>query len=55
MQDEKYPSFHLAFGYPYPIDTGAEWSSNRHIDMVVLKPDIYVDGNLIMEKGKYKI
>lgn len=55
LQDEKYPSFHLAFGYPYPVDTGAEWTCNRHIDMVVLKPDVYVDGNIIMEKGKYKI
>ncbi|MEK6864542.1 MAG: aminopeptidase [Nanoarchaeota archaeon] len=55
LQDEKFPSFHLAFGYPYPIDTGAEWTCPKHIDMVVLKPDIYVDGNLIMEKGKYKI
>lgn len=55
LQDEKYPSFHLAFGYPYPVDTGAEWTCPKHIDMVVLKPDVYVDGNLIMEKGKYKI
>ena len=55
LQDEKFPSFHLAFGYPYPLDTGAEWSSNRHIDMVVLKPDVYVDGVLVMERGKYKL
>ncbi|MDD4878620.1 MAG: aminopeptidase [Candidatus Nanoarchaeia archaeon] len=55
LQDEKYPSFHLAFGYPYPIDTGAEWTCPKHLDMVVLKPDVYVDGNLIMEKGKYRI
>lgn len=55
LQDEKYPSFHLAFGYPYPIDTGAEWACNKHLDMVVLEPDVYVDGNLIMEKGKYKL
>ncbi|MFA5888125.1 MAG: aminopeptidase [Candidatus Nanoarchaeia archaeon] len=55
LQDEKFPSFHLAFGDPYGNDTGAGWQSNRHIDMVVLKPDVYVDGNLIMEKGKYKI
>ncbi|HII15672.1 MAG TPA: aminopeptidase [Nanoarchaeota archaeon] len=55
LQDEKFPSFHLAFGDPYGNDTGAEWKSNRHIDMVVLKPDIYVDGKLIMKKGKYLI
>ncbi len=55
LQDEKFPSFHLAFGDPYSNDTGAEWKSNRHIDMVVLKPDIYIDGKLIMKKGQYKI
>ncbi|MDI6737530.1 MAG: aminopeptidase [Nanoarchaeota archaeon] len=55
LQDEKYPSFHLAFGYPYPIDTGAEWTCPKHLDMVILKPDVYVDGKLVMEKGKYKI
>ncbi|MBU2637929.1 MAG: aminopeptidase [Nanoarchaeota archaeon] len=55
LQDEKFPSFHLAFGDPYGNDTGAEWASNRHIDMVVLEPDIYIDGKQIMKKGKYLI
>lgn len=55
LQDEKFPSFHLAFGDPYGNDTGAEWASNRHIDMVVLEPDVYVDGKLIMQKGKYLV
>lgn len=55
LQDEKFPSFHLAFGYPYPDDTGCKWTCSKHIDMVVLNPDVYADGKLIMKNGKYLI
>lgn len=55
LLDEKFPSFHIAFGDCYPNDTGCPYSCPKHIDMVILKPDIYVDGRQIMKKGKYLI
>lgn len=51
--DEKYPSFHLAFGDPYGDLTGAKWKSKTHYDGVVLDTTIEVDGKIIMNKGKY--
>jgi len=55
LQDEKYPGVHIAFGNPYGIHTGAEWSSSTHIDVVGRKFNIWVDDNQIMQDGKFLI
>ncbi|MEK7574253.1 MAG: aminopeptidase [Patescibacteria group bacterium] len=53
LQDEKFPGVHIAFGSPYPEETGADWDSEGHIDGVILNPTIYVDDEVIMKKGKF--
>jgi len=53
LQDEKFPSVHVAFGSPLPGKTGAGWDSKAHVDGVIINPTIEVDGEVIMNKGKY--
>jgi aminopeptidase len=53
LQDEKFPSVHIAFGSPLPGKTGADWDSKSHVDGVIISPTIEVDGEVIMNKGKY--
>jgi aminopeptidase len=53
LQDEKFPGIHIAFGNPFPTKTGAKWSSKAHVDGVIIKPSIYVDEEMIMNKGKF--
>lgn len=55
LQDEKVPGVHIAFGDPYPGKTGAKYSSKLHLDGVITKTDIFVDGKQIMKKGKFLI
>ncbi|MFO7619388.1 MAG: aminopeptidase [Thermoplasmata archaeon] len=53
LQDEKFPTVHVAFGDPYHEKTGATWASDAHIDLLMRKCSIWVDGRQIMDKGKY--
>ncbi len=53
LQDEKFPGVHLALGDPYHEKTKANWSSNCHIDFVMRKCSVWVDGKQIMEDGRY--
>jgi len=53
LQDEKFPGVHIAFGYPYPSMTKARWTSKAHMDVVMTKTTIIVDGKKIMNKGKF--
>ena len=53
LQDEKFPGIHIAFGSPLPGKTGAKWDSKAHVDGVIKNPTIYVDGEMIMEKGEF--
>ena len=53
LQDEKFPGVHLAFGGSYPEETGALWDSDSHIDCVIKKPTVYLNGKVIMRSGKY--
>jgi aminopeptidase len=55
LQDEKFPGIHVAFGSPLPGHTGAKWDSKAHVDGVLIKPTIYVDGKPIMTKGKFQL
>ncbi len=55
LQDEKFPGIHIAFGSPLPGHTGAKWDSKAHVDGVLKKPTIYVDGEPIMTKGKFRL
>lgn len=53
LQDEKIPGIHLAFGNPYPAETGAAWSSSVHIDVIPLRCTVTVDGETIMKDGRF--
>jgi aminopeptidase len=53
LQDEKFPTVHVAFGDPYHEKTGATWASDYHIDLLMRKCSIWLDGRQIMTEGKY--
>jgi aminopeptidase len=53
LQDEKLPGTHLALGDPYGSQTGADWSATTHIDAIAKNCDIWIDGQQIMEQGKF--
>lgn len=53
LQDEKHPGIHLAFGNPLPELTGAEWSSDIHVDAISTQCSIWVDGHPLMEQGRF--
>ena len=53
LQDEKFPGVHVAFGSPFPAKTGATWDSKAHVDGVIKNPSIYVDGEILMNNGKF--
>ena len=55
LQDEKIPGIHIAFGHPYAYHTGANWSSETHIDCVGRDFDIWFDGEKVMERGKFLV
>jgi len=53
LQDEKIPGVHLAFGNPYPAETGAQWSSALHVDVIPVRCTIVMDGETIMSDGRF--
>jgi len=53
LQDEKFPTVHVAFGDPYHEKTGASWTSDYHIDLLMRRCSIWLDGRQIMDQGKY--
>jgi len=55
LQDEKFPGVHIAFGSPFPAKTGAKWDCKSHVDGVIKNPTINVDGQTIMEKGRFQL
>jgi aminopeptidase len=55
LQDEKIPGIHVAFGNPYSEDTGADWTSDVHVDVVPINCTIYLDDKLIMRDGVFVI
>lgn len=46
---------HIAFGDPYPDETGAKWDSKTHVDALLEECDVAFDGRKIMEKGRYVV
>lgn len=55
LQDEKFPTVHIAVGNPYPERTNADWGSKVHCDGVIKNVTVIADGKKIMEGGKYLI
>lgn len=55
LQDEKFPTVHCAFGFPYGDETGADWDASTHIDGIMLRCSIWIDGKQIMDEGKHLV
>ena len=53
LQDEKFPGVHVAFGNPYPDETGATWRASVHVDTIPTGCDIDVDGRPLMRAGRF--
>jgi leucyl aminopeptidase (aminopeptidase T) len=53
LQDEKLPGIHVAFGNPYPHETGADWTSKVHVDVIPLNCTIEMDGHVVMRDGRF--
>ena len=54
LQDEKFPGVHVAFGDPYGKQTGADWKSDHHVDVIPTQCTIDVDGRRIMSDGEFE-
>ncbi len=55
LQDEKFPSVHMATGDPLEVTWGEEWHSKTHVDGVITRTTATVDGKPLMKDGKYLI
>jgi leucyl aminopeptidase (aminopeptidase T) len=55
LQDEKFPSVHMATGDPLGATTRQNWSAKTHVDGVITNTTATVDGRTIMKDGKYTI
>jgi leucyl aminopeptidase (aminopeptidase T) len=53
LQDEKFPGVHLAFGDPYGTQTGAQWSSCTHVDVLTRECNVWLDDEPVIEQGRY--
>jgi leucyl aminopeptidase (aminopeptidase T) len=53
LQDEKVPGVHLAFGDPYGSQTGANWKSTTHVDVLTRECNVWIDDTQVIEKGQY--
>ncbi len=55
LQDEKFPGVHIAIGHGYPDMTGSDWNSDAHLDMVITKTTVEIDGKTIMKNGDFVV
>lgn len=55
LQDEKVPGVHLAFGDPYGSQTGADWKSTTHIDVLTRDCDVWIDDTQVIAAGRYDL
>jgi leucyl aminopeptidase (aminopeptidase T) len=53
LQDEKVPGVHIAFGDPYGSQTGADWKSRTHIDVLTRACDVWIDNEQVIGHGRY--
>lgn len=53
LQDEKVPGVHLAFGDPYGSQTGADWSSRTHVDVLTRGCNVWIDDEQVIAEGRY--
>lgn len=55
LQDEKFPGVHIAFGDPYGRETGADWECPSHVDALASHATVSIDGQRVMENGRFLV
>jgi leucyl aminopeptidase (aminopeptidase T) len=55
LQDEKFPGVHIAFGDPYGHETGADWDAPSHVDVLASHATVTLDGQRLMENGRFLV
>jgi len=55
LQDEKFPGVHIAIGHGYPEKTGSDWKSDAHLDAIMTKTTVEIDGKTIMKDGTFTV
>lgn len=55
LQDEKLPGMHVAFGDALGHETGADWASPIHVDVIPILCTIVVDDKPIMVDGTFTL
>src|SRR5690606_9040148 len=53
LQDLKMPGYHLALGHTCPEHTGASWTSDVEVPLLVRRADVDVEGAPILRNGRY--
>jgi leucyl aminopeptidase (aminopeptidase T) len=53
LQDQKMPGVHLSLGHPFGELTGATWTSAVEVPLMIRRPDVSVDGAMVMVRGRY--
>jgi hypothetical protein len=53
LQDLKMPGFHLTLGHSASAETGADWDTMIEVPALVRRPDVHVDGEPVMVRGRY--
>jgi leucyl aminopeptidase (aminopeptidase T) len=53
--DENIPGLHLAFGCPFPDQTGASWSTRTQLTMTGAAADVDLDGAALLRSGRYMV
>lgn len=53
LQDEKIPGVHIAFGDPYGSQTGADWKSRTHIDVLTRDCDVWIEDEQVIGGGRF--
>lgn len=53
LQDEKFPSVHLAFGLPVYVQGIQIYWCKGHLDCIMLNPTVKAGNTIIMDEGEY--
>lgn len=53
LQDLKVPGFHLTLGHTCPEVTGARWDCDLEIPLLVRRPSVAIDGEVVLSAGRY--
>jgi leucyl aminopeptidase (aminopeptidase T) len=55
LQDLKMPGIHLTLGDPCPELTGADWECPFEVPVLLRRPDVRIDGQPVILRGRYVV